>query len=107
MEETMNTGVEEVTTEVFETEEVDQEITIDETSGPSKGFIALAAGGIAAIVVGTIVAVKRHKKKKADAQKEDQFEEGNSDESPSEEEVESLEPEIVEKSGTKTAKNKK
>lgn len=65
MDDTMNTGVE-VTTEVSGAEDVTQEITIEETSGgPSKGFMALVVGGIAAAVVGTVVAVKRHKKKKA------------------------------------------
>lgn len=65
MDDTMNTGVE-VTTEVSGAEDVTQEITIEETSGgPSKGFMALVVGGIAATVIGTVVAVKRHKKKKA------------------------------------------
>lgn len=63
MDETMNTGVE-VATGVSGAEEVTQKITIEKTSsGPSKGFIALVVGGIAA--VGATVAIKRHKKKKA------------------------------------------
>lgn len=77
MEETMNNEVE-VTTEVSGAEEMTQEITIEESSaGPSKGFVALVVGGIAAAVVGTVVAVKRHKKKKADA--EDPVEEYDQD----------------------------
>lgn len=64
MDETMNTELE-VTTEVSELEDVNQDITIDETSyGPSKGFIALVVGGIAAVAVGATIAIKRHKKKK-------------------------------------------
>lgn len=77
MDETMNTGVE-VATGVSGAEEVTQEITIEETSsGPSKGFIALVVGGIAA--VGATVAIKRHKKKKA-AQAEEEFFEDDFDE---------------------------
>lgn len=63
MDETMNTTTE-VTTEVSELGGLSQEI--EETSGPSKGFVALVVGGIAAAAVGVAVAVKRHKKKKAD-----------------------------------------
>lgn len=65
MDETMNTGVE-VTTEVSGTEEVSQEITFEGCSGgPSKAFVGLVVGGIAAVVIGATVAWKRHKKKKA------------------------------------------
>lgn len=74
MEENMNNEVE-VTTEVSGAEEVTQEITIeDSSSGPSKGFIALVAGGVAAVVVGTVIAIKRHKKKKAARKDEDENE---------------------------------
>lgn len=74
MNETMNTGVE-VTTGVSGLEGVTHEITIEETSsGPSKGFIALVVGGIAAVAVGATVAIKRHKKKKAAQAEEELFE---------------------------------
>lgn len=69
MEENMNY---EVTTEVEGCDDVTTEITIEESSRPSKTFVALVAGGIAAAVVGTVIAVKKfkkHKKKKA-AEKE-------------------------------------
>lgn len=39
-----------------------------ETDGPSKGFVALVVGGIAAVAVGVAVVMKRHKKKKAETQ---------------------------------------
>lgn len=71
MGETMNTGIE-VTTEVSGTEDVTQEIIIEETSGPSKGFIALVVGGIAAVAVGATVAINRHKKKKAAVQEKEE-----------------------------------
>lgn len=74
MDETMNTGVG-VATGVSGAKEVTQKITIEETSsGPSKGFIALVVGGIAAVAVavGATVATKQHKKKKA-AQAEEEF----------------------------------
>lgn len=66
MDETMNTGVE-VTTDVSGGEAVSQEIMIEETSGgPSKTFVGLVVGGIAAVAIGATVAWKRHKKKKAE-----------------------------------------
>lgn len=65
MDDTMNTGVEVVTTDVSG-EEVKPEIMIEETSsGPSKTFVGLVVGGIAAVAVGATVAWKRHKKNKA------------------------------------------
>lgn len=74
MEENMNNEVE-VTTEVSGAEEVTQDIAIeDSSSGPSKGFMALVAGGVAAVVVGTVIAIKRHKKKKAAQKDEDKIE---------------------------------
>ena len=64
MDETMNTEVE-VTTEVSG-EEVKPEIMVEESSsGPSKTFVGLVVGGIAAVAVGAAVAWKRHKKKKS------------------------------------------
>ena len=70
MVETMNTGVE-VTTDVSGEDEVSQEITIEETSGgPSKTFVGLVVGGIAAVAVGATVAWKRHKKNKAEKAQE-------------------------------------
>lgn len=69
MDNTMNTGVE-VTTEVSG-EEVKPEIMIEETSGgPSKTFVGLVVGGIAAVAIGATVAWKRHKKNKAEKAQE-------------------------------------
>lgn len=93
MDETMNTGVE-VTTEVSG-EEVKPEIMIEESSGgPSKTFVGLVVGGIAAVAIGATVAWKRHKKKKAEKAQEaeeedfdDEFYEENLDEDPEAEEV--------------------
>ena len=69
MVETMNTGVE-VTTDVSG-EEVKPEIMIEETSGgPSKTFVGLVVGGIAAVAIGATVAWKRHKKNKAEKAQE-------------------------------------
>lgn len=54
----------EVTTEVSG-EEVKPEIMVEESSGgPSKTFVGLVVGGIAAVAIGATVAWKRHKKKK-------------------------------------------
>lgn len=70
MVETMNTGVE-VTTDVSGEDEVSQEIAIEETSGgPSKTFVGLVVGGIAAVAIGATVAWKRHKKNKAEKTQE-------------------------------------
>lgn len=104
MDETMNTGVE-VTTDVSGAEEVSQEITIEETSGgPSKTFVGLVVGGIAAVAIGATVAWKRHKKKKAakaqDAEEDfedDEFYEEDFEDDPEDEEViKRLAPEMVE-----------
>lgn len=100
MDDTMNTDVE-VTTEVSGTEEVSQEITIEECSGgPSKTFVGLVVGGIAAVAIGATVAWKRHKKKKAaKAQEaEEDFEEDEFYEEDFEEDLEDGEsaPEVVE-----------
>ena len=95
MDNTMNTGVE-VTTEVSGEDEVSQEITIEETSsGPSKTFVGLVVGGIAAVAIGATVAWKRHKKNKAEKAQEpaeedfedDDFYEEDLDEDPEAEEV--------------------
>lgn len=96
MDETMNTGVE-VTTDVSGKDEVSQEITtIEETSGgPSKTFVGLVVGGIAAVAIGATVAWKRHKKNKAEKAQEsaeedfedDDFYEEDLDEDPEAEEV--------------------
>ena len=94
MDNTMNTGVE-VTTEVSG-EEVKPEIMIEETSGgPSKTFVGLIVGGIAAVAIGATVAWKRHKKNKAEKAQEaaeedfedDDFYEEDLDEDPEDEEV--------------------
>ena len=83
MDETMNTGVE-VTTDVSGEDEVSQEITIEETSGgPSKTFVGLVVGGIAAIAIGATVAWNRHKKNKAEKAQEaaeEDFEDDDFDE---------------------------
>lgn len=79
MEET--TKMEEVLTEaaeaIDEITDIATPINMDVMpSGPSKGFVALVAGGVAAIAVTAFVAVKRHKKKKAANRKEsDDFKE--------------------------------
>ena len=95
MVETMNTGVE-VTTDVSGEDEVSQEITIEETSGgPSKTFVGLVVGGIAAVAIGATVAWKRHKKNKAEKAQEaaeedfedDDFDDEFLDEDPETEEV--------------------
>lgn len=101
MDDTMNTGVE-VTTEVSGAEDVTQEITIEETSGgPSKGFMALVVGGIAAAVVGTVVAVKRHKKKKASESADEEYEDEDFDEF-----VDDLDDEYVEEPAIQVVENK-
>ena len=113
MDETMNTGVE-VTTEVSG-EEVKPEIMIEETSGgPSKTFVGLVVGGIAAVAVGATVAWKRHKKKKAEKAQEsaeedfedDDFYEEDLDEDPEAEEVaaETTEEAVDETTEKKTGK---
>lgn len=95
MVETMNTGVE-VTTDVSGEDKVSQEIMIEETSGgPSKTFVGLVVGGIAAVAIGATVAWKRHKKNKAEKAQEpaeedfedDDFYKEDLDEDPEAEEV--------------------
>lgn len=94
MDETMNTGVE-VTTDVSGDDEVSQEIAIEETSGgPSKTFVGLVVGGIAAVAIGATVAWKRHKKKKAEKAQE-AAEEDFDDEFYEEDPYEDLEAEEV------------
>ena len=109
MDDTMNTGVE-VTTEVSG-EEVKPEIMIEETSGgPSKTFVGLVVGGIAAVAIGATVAWKRHKKNKAEKAQEaaeedfeDDFYEEDLDEDPEAEEVteEAVEETTEKKTGKK------
>ena len=96
MDETMNTGVE-VTTEVSGAEEVTQEVMIEETSGPSKGFVALVVGSVAAVAIGAMVAINRHKKRKALEQVEDdyEFEDDFSEDLEDEDESEHVETENV------------
>lgn len=104
MDETMNTGVE-VTTDVSGAEEISQEITIEETSGgPSKTFVGLVVGGIAAVAIGATVVWKRHKKKKAakaqdaeeDFEDDEFYDEDFEDDLDEEEVVEQAAPEVVE-----------
>lgn len=113
MDETMNTGVE-VTTEVSG-EEVKPEIMIEESSGgPSKTFVGLVVGGIAAVAIGATVAWKRHKKKKAEKAQEaeeedfdDEFYEENLDEDPEAEEVATeTAAEVVEETTEKKTRKK-
>ena len=94
MDDTMNTGVK-VTTDVSG-EEVKPEIRIEETSGgPSKTFVGIVVGGIAAVAIGATVAWGRHKKNKAEKAQEaaeedfedDDFYEEDLDEDPEDEEV--------------------
>lgn len=61
MEETMNNGV-----EVLEMADENREIEVKEekTMKPSKGFVTLVVGGIAAAAaVGAVLAIRKHKKK--------------------------------------------
>ena len=111
MVETMNTGVE-VTTDVSGEDEVSQEITIEETSGgPSKTFVGLVVGGIAAVAIGATVAWKRHKKNKAEKAQEtdeedfedDDFDDEFLDEDPEAEEVMT---EVVEETTEKKTEKK-
>lgn len=86
MEENKNTEVE-VMAEDFGSaaSECGLEVTNLEPSagGPSKGFVALAVGAVATVVVGATVAIKRHKKKKADAKAEvEDFNEDDWDDEP-------------------------
>ena len=114
MVETMNTGVE-VTTDVSG-EEVKPEIMIEETSGgPSKTFVGLVVGGIAAVAIGATVAWKRHKKNKAEKAQEaaeedfedDDFYEEDLDEDPEDEEVAAeTTAELVEKTTEKKTEKK-
>lgn len=95
MDETMNTGVE-VMTDVSGDNEVSQEIAIEETSGgPSKTFVGLVVGGIAAVAIGATVAWKRHKKKKAEKAQEAAEEDFEDDEFYEEDPDEDLEAEEV------------
>ena len=113
MVETMNTGVE-VMTDVSG-EEVKPEIMIEETSGgPSKTFVGLVVGGIAAVAIGATVAWKRHKKNKAEKAQEaaeedfedDDFDGEFFDEDPETEEVaaETTEEAVEETTEKKTGK---
>lgn len=110
MVETMNTGVE-VTTDVSG-EEVKPEITIEETSGgPSKTFVGLVVGGIAAVAVGATVAWKRHKKNKAEKAQEaaeEDFEDDDFDDEFLDEDLEAEEvtEEVVEEATEKKTEKK-
>ena len=95
MDDTMNTGVE-VTKDVSGEDKVSQEITIEKSSGgPSKTFVGIVVGGIAAVAIGATVAWERHKKNKAEKAQEpaeedfedDDFYEEDLDEDPEDEEV--------------------
>ena len=112
MDETMNTGVE-VTTDVSGKDEISQEITtIEETSGgPSKTFVGLVVGGIAAIAIGATVAWKRHKKNKAEKAQEsaeEDFEDDDFDDEFFDEDLETEEvtEEVVEKNTEKKTEKK-
>ena len=112
MVETMNTGVE-VTTDVSGNDEVSQEITtIEETSGgPSKTFVGLVVGGIAAIAIGATVAWKRHKKNKAEKAQEsaeEDFEDDDFDDEFFDEDLETEEvaEEVVEENTEKKTEKK-
>lgn len=96
MDETMmNNEVEVMETDVLATEETTQDIVTEEASGgPSRGFVTLVVGGIAAIAVGTVIAIKRHKKKKAKAQESDAESEEIYEEEDPEENAEEVTQEI-------------
>lgn len=112
MDDTMNTGVE-VTTDVSGKDEISQEITtIEETSGgPSKTFVGLVVGGIAAIAIGATVAWKRHKKNKAEKAQEsaeEDFEDDDFDDEFFDEnlETEEVTEEVVEENTEKKTEKK-
>lgn len=111
MVETMNTGVE-VTTDVSGEDEVSQEITIEETSGgPSKTFVGLVVGGIAAVAIGATVAWKRYKKNKAEKAQEpaeEDFEDDDFDDEFFDEDLETEEvaEEVVEENTEKKTEKK-
>ena len=112
MDETMNTGVE-VTTDVSGNDEISQEITaIEETSGgPSKTFVGLVVGGIAAVAIGATVAWKRHKKNKAEKAQEsaeEDFEDDDFDDEFFDEDLETEEvtEELVEETTEKKTEKK-
>lgn len=112
MDDTMNTGVE-VTTDVSGKDEISQEITtIEETSGgPSKTFVGLVVGGIAAIAIGATVAWKRHKKNKAEKAQEsaeEDFEDDDFDDEFFDEDLETEEvtEEVVEENTEKKTEKK-
>lgn len=87
MEENMNTELE-VTTNMSEMEDVDQNDTFDDsTSGPSGGFVALAVGVVGALAVGAGLLARRHKKKKAAAKKEEEDQKVDDDSEVFEEDV--------------------
>lgn len=74
-----------VTMEVSGAEDVTLEFENEDTSsdGPSKGFVALAVGAIAAVAVGAAVVIERRKRKKVREELEekyDYFEEAKEDE---------------------------
>ena len=110
MVETMNTGVE-VTTDVSG-EEVKPEIMIEETSGgPSKTFVGLVVGGIAAVAIGATAAWKRHKKNKAEKAQEpaeEDFEDDDFDDEFLDEdsETEEVMTEVVEETTKKKTEKK-
>lgn len=62
-DETMNTEIE-VTTEVSDGTEVDQEITVKETSGPSKSFINAVVGCVTTLGIVVGLAIWKHRKNK-------------------------------------------
>lgn len=100
MEETMNSGAE-VTTE--EAERIEQAfvdvIEEDPSGGPSKTFVGLVVGGIAAVAIGAAVAWKRHKKNKMNNVRnsgEDFYYEDFEDDSEDTEVIEEAAPKTVE-----------
>lgn len=80
MEESMNNEMDRAT-EMSETNGGDQDFVSRKSQGPSKGFMTLVGGGVAALVAIGVVAFNRHKRKKLEAD-EDYLEDFESDDIP-------------------------
>lgn len=63
MEESMNNEMDRIT-EMSETNSGDQDFVSKKSQGPSKAFMTLVGGGVAALLAIGVVAFNRHKRKK-------------------------------------------